>query len=229
MAFCVGSPATGPWPSGTEDSQGGCLVLPAAGTQPHIVPPPLGAPGEEGAWLPSAVPTLRPDSSRELGRVNVHPHVTPWAGTGGWDGAASSSGPGWLLCCAEAHQDRQADGMSEVGKGTLTTHVLNTATGLPAAGLVIRLAQLQEPGLQWTELAHRHTDADGRCQPLLAPGQAKAGTYKLHFETAEYWQGLGHTSFYPFVEVVFVITDPARKLHVPLLISPYSYTTYRGS
>uniref|UniRef100_A0A8U7MKE9 5-hydroxyisourate hydrolase n=1 Tax=Corvus moneduloides TaxID=1196302 RepID=A0A8U7MKE9_CORMO len=123
----------------------------------------------------------------------------------------------------------QADGMSEVGNGTLTTHVLNTATGLPAAGLVIRLAQLQEPGPQWTELAQRHTDADGRCQPLLAPGQAKAGTYKLHFETAEYWQGLGHTSFYPFVEVVFIITDPAQKLHVPLLISPYSYTTYRGS
>ncbi|XP_064579062.1 cadherin-1-like isoform X2 [Zonotrichia leucophrys gambelii] len=123
----------------------------------------------------------------------------------------------------------EADGMSEVGKGTLTTHVLNTATGLPAAGLGVRLAQLQEPGLQWMELAHRHTDADGRCQPFLAQGQAKAGTYKLHFETAEYWQGLGHTSFYPFVEVVFIITDPAQKLHVPLLISPYSYTTYRGS
>ncbi|KAL2300078.1 hypothetical protein Nmel_012037 [Mimus melanotis] len=123
----------------------------------------------------------------------------------------------------------QADDMSLVGNGTLTTHVLNTATGLPAAGLVVRLAQLQEPGPQWMELAQRHTDADGRCQPLLAPGQAKSGTYKLHFETAEYWQGLGHTSFYPFVEVVFIISDPAQKLHVPLLISPYSYTTYRGS
>ncbi|KAM7040561.1 cadherin-1-like isoform 1-T1 [Acridotheres tristis] len=123
----------------------------------------------------------------------------------------------------------QADDMSEVGNGTLTTHVLNTATGLPAAGLVVRLAQLQEPGPQWMELAQRHTNADGRCQPLLAPGQAKSGTYKLHFETAEYWQGLGLTSFYPFVEVVFIISDPAQKLHVPLLISPYSYTTYRGS
>ncbi|NXF08914.1 HIUH hydrolase, partial [Smithornis capensis] len=123
----------------------------------------------------------------------------------------------------------QADGMSEVGNGSLTTHVLNTASGLPAAGLVIRLDQLEEPGLQWRELAERLTDADGRCPPLLAAGQAKAGTYKLHFETAAYWQGLGHTSFYPFVEVVFTITDPAQKLHVPLLISPYSYTTYRGS
>lgn len=54
-------------------------------------------------------------------------------------------------------------------------------------------------GLGWS--GFRRTDADGRCQPLLAPGQGKSGTYKLHFETAEYWQGLGHTSFYPFVEV----------------------------
>ncbi|NWX03657.1 HIUH hydrolase, partial [Caloenas nicobarica] len=122
----------------------------------------------------------------------------------------------------------QASGMSGTLKGSLTTHVLNTATGLPAAGLAIRLAQLQEPG-QWTEVVQRWTNEDGRCQPLLAAGEARAGTYKLRFETAAYWQGLGQTSFYPFVEVVFTITDPARKLHVPLLISPYSYTTYRGS
>ncbi|NXG24327.1 HIUH hydrolase, partial [Grallaria varia] len=123
----------------------------------------------------------------------------------------------------------QAGGMSEVGNGSLTTHVLNTVTGQPAAGLTIRLDQLQEPGPQWKELAQRHTDTDGRCQPLLAAGQAKAGTYKLRFETAAYWHGLGYTSFYPYVEVVFIITDPAQKFHVPLLISPYSYSTYRGS
>ncbi|NXF88034.1 HIUH hydrolase, partial [Eubucco bourcierii] len=113
--------------------------------------------------------------------------------------------------------------------GSLTTHVLNTATGLPATGIAIQVAQLQEPGTQWMELAQRWTDEDGRCSPLLVPEQVKAGTYKLRFETAPYWQGLGHTSFYPFVEVVFTITDPAQKFHVPLLISPFSYTTYRGS
>ncbi|KAF1397234.1 5-hydroxyisourate hydrolase, partial [Spheniscus humboldti] len=123
----------------------------------------------------------------------------------------------------------QAEGMSETANGSLTTHVLNTATGLPAAGLAVRLAQLQEPGPQWTELVQRWTDKDGRCLPLLAPGKAKAGTYKLRFETAAYWQGLGHASFYPFVEVVFTIADPTQRLHIPLLISPYSYTTYRGS
>uniref|UniRef100_A0A8C4U2M4 5-hydroxyisourate hydrolase n=1 Tax=Falco tinnunculus TaxID=100819 RepID=A0A8C4U2M4_FALTI len=115
-----------------------------------------------------------------------------------------------------------------MANGPLTTHVLNTATGLPAAGLAIRLSQLQEPGQQWTELVCQG-HADGRCLPLLAVGQAKAGTYKLRFETAAYWQGLGHASFYPFVEVVFTITDASQKLHIPLLISPYSYTTYRGS
>ncbi|XP_062442133.1 5-hydroxyisourate hydrolase-like isoform X3 [Rhea pennata] len=119
--------------------------------------------------------------------------------------------------------------MSESPKGSVTTHVLNTATGLPAAGLALRLAQLQGPEPRWTELTQRVTDEDGRCLPLLAPGQAKASTYKLHFETAAYWQGLGQNSFYPYVEVVFTIADPAQKLHIPLLISPYSYTTYRGS
>ncbi|XP_050167075.1 cadherin-1-like isoform X1 [Myiozetetes cayanensis] len=142
--------------------------------------------------------------------------------------AADMGGHG-LQATTTAHITVQADSMSHMGNGSLTTHVLNTATGLPAAGLVIHLDQLVEPGLQWRELAQRHTDTDGRCQPLLAAGQAKAGTYKLRFETAPYWQGLGHTSFYPYVEVVFTITDPAQKLHVPLLISPYSYTTYRGS
>ncbi|NXH72498.1 HIUH hydrolase, partial [Hydrobates tethys] len=122
---------------------------------------------------------------------------------------------------------RQAEGMSETVNGSLTTHVLNTVTGLPAAGVTVRLAQLQEPGPQWTELVQRRTDEDGRC--LLAPGEVKAGTYKLRFETAAYWQGLGQSSFFPFVEVTFTVADPVQKLHIPLLISPYSYTTYRGS
>ncbi|XP_074769426.1 cadherin-1-like isoform X2 [Athene noctua] len=123
----------------------------------------------------------------------------------------------------------QAGGTSGTVNVSLTTHVLNTATGLPAAGLAVRLAQLEEPGLHWTELGQRQTDGDGRCLSLLPAGQVKAGTYKLRFETAAYWEGLGYASFYPFVEVVFTVTEPVQKLHVPLLISPYSYTTYRGS
>ncbi|XP_068812382.1 uncharacterized protein [Struthio camelus] len=147
------------------------------------------------------------------------------AGVCSWDEGQAVLGASWERRAEQ--EPRKAKDMSESLNGSVTTHVLNTVTGLPAAGLALRLAQLQGP--QWTELTERVTDNDGRCLPLLAPGQAKASTYKLRFETAAYWQGLGHTSFYPYVEVVFTIVDPAQKLHVPLLISPYSYTTYRGS
>ncbi|NWI19800.1 HIUH hydrolase, partial [Crypturellus soui] len=123
----------------------------------------------------------------------------------------------------------QVEEPSEAPPGSVTTHVLNTVTGRPAAGLAVRLARLQGPDAQGRRSARRVTDADGRCQPLAAPGQPAAGAYRLRFETAPYWQGLGHSSFYPYVEVVFTVTEPAQKLHVPLLISPCSYTTYRGS
>ncbi|XP_051485393.1 cadherin-1-like [Apus apus] len=139
---------------------------------------------------------------------------------------AASSG---LRATARATIKVQAEGMNEPENGFLTSHVLNTATGLPAAGVAVQLAQLEGPGLRWMELAQRWTGEDGRCGPFLALGQVKAGTYKLRFETGAYWQGLGQASFYPFAEVVFTIADPAQKLHLPLLISPFSYTTYRGS
>uniref|UniRef100_A0A7N4NIB1 5-hydroxyisourate hydrolase n=1 Tax=Sarcophilus harrisii TaxID=9305 RepID=A0A7N4NIB1_SARHA len=74
-----------------------------------------------------------------------------------------------------------------------------------------------------------YTNADGRCPGLLTPEQMTAGTYKLFFDTEGYWKKMGQTSFYPYVEVVFTITNEAHKLHVPLLLSPFSYTTYRGS
>ncbi|XP_074695488.1 cadherin-1-like isoform X2 [Strix aluco] len=104
--------------------------------------------------------------------------------------AADMAGYG-LRATATVHIQVQAGGASGMVNGSLTTHVLNTATGLPAAGLTVRLAQLEEPGLHWTELGQRQTDEDGRCLPLLPAGQVKAGTYKLRFETAAYWQGLG--------------------------------------
>uniref|UniRef100_A0A8C3HJP5 hydroxyisourate hydrolase n=1 Tax=Chrysemys picta bellii TaxID=8478 RepID=A0A8C3HJP5_CHRPI len=112
---------------------------------------------------------------------------------------------------------------------SLTIHVLNTLTGQPATGLATHLSQLQGPGLQWMELMKSSTNVDGHCPLFLAPGQVKAGTYKLHFDTGAYWQQLGYTSFYPYVEVVFTVTEQTRKLHIPLLISPFSYTTYKGS
>ncbi|XP_048192598.1 5-hydroxyisourate hydrolase-like [Perognathus longimembris pacificus] len=74
-----------------------------------------------------------------------------------------------------------------------------------------------------------YTDPDGRCPGLLTPGQMKPGTYKLSFDTEAYWKKRGQESFYPYVEVVFNIAKETQKFHMPLLLSPWSYTTYRGS
>ncbi|XP_039733257.1 5-hydroxyisourate hydrolase-like isoform X3 [Pteropus medius] len=153
----------------------------------------------------------------------------------GGDVGGAGAGPG--SCCghkAEPHtvvpaplmaQDR---GMGPVSS-PLTTHVLDTASGLPAQGLGLRLSRLEDHGQQWTELRTSYTDHDGRCPGLLPAGQMKAGTYKLSFDTAGYWKQRGQESFYPYVEVVFTIGNETHKFHVPLLLSPWSYTTYRGS
>ncbi|XP_075852023.1 5-hydroxyisourate hydrolase-like isoform X1 [Microcebus murinus] len=117
----------------------------------------------------------------------------------------------------------------EAASSLLTTHVLDTASGLPAQGLCLRLYRLEDHGQQWTELRTSCTDLDGRCPGLLTQAQMKAGTYKLSFDTEAYWRKRGQESFYPYVEVVFTITNESQKFHVPLLLSPWSYTTYRGS
>ena len=102
---------------------------------------------------------------------------------------------------------------------SLSTHVLDTALGRPAAGVVVTVAI--QKGNGWQELAKAKTDADGRVAALLADGALQRGaTYRLRFEVA--------TPFYPYVEVVFTAAD-ARHHHVPLLISPFGYSTYRGS
>ncbi|EDM11933.1 similar to transthyretin (4L369) (predicted), isoform CRA_d [Rattus norvegicus] len=111
----------------------------------------------------------------------------------------------------------------------LTTHVLDTASGLPAQGLCLRLCRLEAPSQQWMELRTSYTNLDGRCPGLLTQSQMKPGTYKLSFDTERYWKERGQESFYPYVEVVFTITKETQKFHVPLLLSPWSYTTYRGS
>ncbi|XP_074929953.1 5-hydroxyisourate hydrolase-like [Chelonoidis abingdonii] len=111
--------------------------------------------------------------------------------------------------------------MSEAPSSSLTIHMLNTLMGQPATGLAMHLSQLEGTRL--------FANVGGHCPLFLAPGQVKAGTYKLHFDTGAYWQQLGYTSFYPYVEVVFMVTEQTRKLHIPLPISPFSYTTYKGS
>lgn len=107
---------------------------------------------------------------------------------------------------------------------SLSTHVLDAALGRPAAGVAVRLERAADvPG---AGPAAGVTDGDGRLADL-AP-QA-AGTYRLVFDTAAYFAATGQSGFYPEVTITFTVADPGAHLHVPLLLSPYAYSTYRGS
>ena len=113
--------------------------------------------------------------------------------------------------------------------GRLTTHVLDTMRGKPGAGIRIELYALE--GVTALRVADTVTNADGRTDaPLLAGGALKAGRYELLFHVGDYFRRAGGDS--PFLDVVpirFAVADAAAHYHVPLLASPWSYTTYRGS
>ena len=106
----------------------------------------------------------------------------------------------------------------------ITTHVLDTVLGKPAAGISIQLDK-QENG-QWTVAAHGETDNDGRCQSLAL--EASPGRYRLTFQTGAYLSQQRRTSIYPEIAITFQCGDDAHY-HLPLLLSDNSYTTYRGS
>jgi len=109
----------------------------------------------------------------------------------------------------------------------ISTHVLDTAQGRPAAGVAVSLARKAGDG--WTELGAATTDASGRVANLLpAAAQPAAGIYRLRFAVGAYFAAQRTATFYPYVEVVFEIRN-AEHHHVPLLVSPFSYSTYRGS
>jgi 5-hydroxyisourate hydrolase len=108
----------------------------------------------------------------------------------------------------------------------ISTHVLDTARGKPATGVTVTLEAAGPDG--WRELARGSTDADGRVAALLPGGVPSAGEYRLRFATRDYFRGQGTTTFYPEV-VIHVRLEPATKYHLPLLLSPFGYSTYRGS
>ena len=113
----------------------------------------------------------------------------------------------------------------------LTTHVLDTANGIPARNMTIRLTRLSADKREL--LVTTHTNDDGRCnEPLLAGESMQAGTYELEFEAGQYFGQANSTNSFPFLDTVvlrFGISDPLSHYHVPLLVSPFSYSTYRGS
>lgn len=111
----------------------------------------------------------------------------------------------------------------------ITTHVLDATLGRAAVGIPVAL-DARSPDGHWTALARGVTDADGRVDDLLPPDQAlTVGIHRLVFDTQRYFRARGITGFYPEVAVAFEVVDPAEHHHVPLLLSPYGYSTYRGS
>ena len=111
---------------------------------------------------------------------------------------------------------------------TLSTHVLDVALGRPAAELPITLHAESADG--WRELARGVTNNDGRVKDFLPPGTAlEQGIYRLTFDTGAYFRAKNTKGFYPYVEVTFEIAAANEHFHVPLLLSPYGFSTYRGS
>ena len=110
----------------------------------------------------------------------------------------------------------------------ITTHVLDTSLGKPAANVPV-LLELQIDGGHWKKLGQGTTDGDGRMKTLLASNGLIEGTYRLTFDTASYFALRKMQGFYPQVSIVFSVANPQEHYHVPLLLSPYGYSTYRGS
>jgi 5-hydroxyisourate hydrolase len=117
--------------------------------------------------------------------------------------------------------------------GRLTTHVLDTASGAPAAGMELELSVLE--GSTWRKLKALKTNAAGRTdEPLLEGAALKAGEYRLTFDVSSYYYRrlgtvLANPPFLDRVPLRFGIADPAEHVHVPLLCTPWGYTTYKGS
>lgn len=129
-----------------------------------------------------------------------------------------------------------------VARGALTSHVLDTALGQAARDVTIRVdvrsaatgpAELTagpaDSGAGWITVAQHTTDADGRVRDLLAGRPLEARTYRLTFETGAYFRAAGRPVFYPRVQVEVEVTSPSDHHHIPLLLSPFGYSTYRGT
>jgi 5-hydroxyisourate hydrolase len=111
---------------------------------------------------------------------------------------------------------------------SISTHVLDATLGRPARGMNLTLGQWAEDG-SWTTIGSASTDDDGRAPELTTGLDLPVGVYRLTFGTGDYFARAGTETFYPVVELTFGITDPGAHHHVPLLLSPFAFSTYRGS
>ena len=109
----------------------------------------------------------------------------------------------------------------------ITSHVLDTSLGKPAEGITIELETKTESG-DWYASGLGTTDADGRVSNLIT-GEFKPGEYRITFEVEEYFDSKNVESFYPTVRIEFHVKDASQHYHVPLLLNPFGYSTYRGS
>jgi 5-hydroxyisourate hydrolase len=110
----------------------------------------------------------------------------------------------------------------------ISTHILDTTLGQPATGVPIALARMTNN--EWSPISDATTDQDGRCKHLLPSTQSlQPGTYRVHFDTATYYKQRQLDGLYPYVEIVFTVSDGEQHYHIPLLLTANGYTTYRGS
>ncbi len=112
-------------------------------------------------------------------------------------------------------------------KSPVTTHILDTSTGRPAAGVPVVLEQLS--GGVWHGRGQGTTNDDGRVADLITPDQFATGHWRIRFATGVYFAQTGTAGFYPYVEIVFEVRAVHEHHHVPLLLNPFGYSTYRGS
>jgi 5-hydroxyisourate hydrolase len=111
----------------------------------------------------------------------------------------------------------------------ISTHVLDVAQGKPAKDMPVRLDRREAAGA-WSRLNASRTDGEGRCGQLLPENDTlRAGIYRLAFDTASYHQAQNIEGLYPVVEIMFQVREGESNFHIPLLLSPHGYTTYRGS
>ena len=108
----------------------------------------------------------------------------------------------------------------------ITTHVLDTSRGKPAANVGIKLEMRN--GDAWREIGRGATDQDGRCKRLTS-ARIQPGVYRLSFDTDSYFRERDVEAFFPETVIIFAVDDPEQHYHVPLLVSPFGYSTYRGS